>query len=256
MGLRSILLILILCLAPPVLAPPALAASGSLWSVGEAGGKLLVGTDASDPFVMAGFSIHEELDHFVRSGLSPYETLERATRIPAEFMGVALEVGTVAPKKRADLLLLDANPLTDVAHLRQLAGVSLRGNWLDASEIARMLAKIEASQASLKPRVEIQVAQAILETYVGEYELAPGRSFVVTREGSALFAQMTGRVKTPIFPESETSFFSKPVEGRASLPIDALVFFTKDESGAVTGIVLQQRGIELPGRKVGRVAAQ
>ncbi len=114
----------------------------------EAGGNLLVGTDTPNPFVLPGFSIHEELANFVAAGLSPYETVARATRIPAEFMGLADSVGTLAPQRRADLLLLDANPLADVANLRLLAGVSLRGTWLSAAAIDAMLEEIEADIAS------------------------------------------------------------------------------------------------------------
>jgi len=221
----------------------------------RAGGNLLVGTDASDPFVLPGFSMHDELEHFVQSGLSPYETLERATRISAEFMGVADQVGTIAPQQRADFLLLHGNPLTDLSHLRQLAGVSLRGHWLSSNEITDLLKKIETeAMTSTNEPVEIQVEQSTLESYVGVYELGPNRLFKVTLEGTTLFAQMSGRVKTPIFPKSKTTFFAKPAEdeqpaGRPSLPNDALLSFTTDDSGAVTGIVLQQRGMELPGSK-------
>ena len=87
----------------------------------EAGGNLLVGTDPNNPFVLPGFAIHEELANFVAAGLSPYETLARATRIPTEFIGQADHVGTVAPQQRADLLLLDADPLADVSNVRRLA---------------------------------------------------------------------------------------------------------------------------------------
>ena len=114
----------------------------------EAGGNLLVGTDTPNPFVLPGFSIHEELANFVAAGLSPYETLARATRIPAEFMGLADRVGTIAPQQRADLLLLDADPLADVANVRRLAGVSLRGTWLSAAAIDAMLEEIEEGIAS------------------------------------------------------------------------------------------------------------
>lgn len=87
-------------------------------------------------------SIHQELEHFVRAGLTPYEALERATRIPAEFMRTDDEVGTVAPGMRADLLLLESNPLEGVGTLRSPVGVSLRGNWLEAGELAAILAEV------------------------------------------------------------------------------------------------------------------
>ena len=91
-------------------------------------------------------------------------------------------------------------------------------------------------------RVEIEVAEDILETYVGEYELAPTFSIVVTLEGGALFLQATAQPRFPVFAESETKFFLRVV--------DAQVSFTKDDSGGVTGIILHQNGANQPGRKV------
>ena len=82
----------------------------------------------------------------------------------------------------------------------------------------------------------------ILETYVGEYELAPTFSIVVTLEDGALFAQATGQQTFPIFAESETEFFLRVV--------DAQVSFTKDDSGAVTGMILHQNGANQPARKI------
>jgi hypothetical protein len=81
----------------------------------------------------------------------------------------------------------------------------------------------------------------ILETYVGEYEL-PSLSVVVTLEDGALFAQPSGQGKVALYAESEVKFFLKVVE--------AQVTFTKDESGAVTGMILHQGGREQAAQKV------
>ena len=91
-------------------------------------------------------------------------------------------------------------------------------------------------------RVEIEVAEDILESYVGEYEFAPTFSIVVTLEGGALFVQATGQPKFPVFAESEKKFFLRAV--------DAQVSFTKDDSGEVTGIILHQGGANQPAPKV------
>jgi CubicO group peptidase (beta-lactamase class C family) len=91
-------------------------------------------------------------------------------------------------------------------------------------------------------RIEVEVAQDILETYVGEYELAPGFLVVVTLEDGALFGQPTGQGKFGLFPESETEFFLRAV--------DAQVSFTKDASGNVTGMILHQSGVDQQGEKV------
>ncbi len=82
----------------------------------------------------------------------------------------------------------------------------------------------------------------ILETYVGEYELRPEFSVVVTLEDGALFVQATGQPKIPVFAESETKFFLRVVEAQIS--------FIKDESGTVTGLILHQGGRDSPAQKI------
>jgi serine-type D-Ala-D-Ala carboxypeptidase/endopeptidase len=91
-------------------------------------------------------------------------------------------------------------------------------------------------------RAEIVVAEAILETYVGEYELAPNFSITVTLADGGLIAQATGQAAFPLFAETETDFFLKVVE--------AQVTFVMDDDGAVTGLVLHQAGANQPARKV------
>jgi hypothetical protein len=78
------------------------------------GAPLLVGTDASNPFVVPGFSIHDELRRLHQAGLDRYEVLRIATTVAADFVGEAAATGTVEVGKRADLLLLDRNPLEDL----------------------------------------------------------------------------------------------------------------------------------------------
>jgi imidazolonepropionase-like amidohydrolase len=110
-----------------------------LRSLHEAGARLAVGTDTPNPFVVPGFSVHEELAVLVDAGLSPLEALVLATRRPAELMRESGNVGAVAVGMRADLLLLSGNPLTDIRRVRQPVGVMVRGRWLPASELSAML---------------------------------------------------------------------------------------------------------------------
>lgn len=91
-------------------------------------------------------------------------------------------------------------------------------------------------------RVEIEVADEVLETYVGEYEFTPTFSIVVTLEGGTLSGQATGQGKLQMFAESETKFFLKVV--------DAQFTFTKDDSGSVTGLILHQNGVNQSASKV------
>jgi imidazolonepropionase-like amidohydrolase len=105
----------------------------------RAGARLLLGSDAPQVFNVPGFSAHRELDLLVASGLSPFEALQIGTTAPAEFLGT--NTGSVATGKVADLLLLDANPLVDIANSRRIHGVMLRGQWLPAREIEARLAR-------------------------------------------------------------------------------------------------------------------
>jgi CubicO group peptidase (beta-lactamase class C family) len=91
-------------------------------------------------------------------------------------------------------------------------------------------------------RTEVEVAEEILATYVGEYEIREGLTLVVTLENGGLVAQATGQPRVQLFAESETEFFLKVT--------DAQVTFTKDESGAVDGLILHQGGEDTPGRRV------
>jgi imidazolonepropionase-like amidohydrolase len=118
----------------------------------DAGARLLLGTDTGNPYVLPGFSVHEELALLVQAGLTPYEALRAGTRDAAEFIGQLEEFGTVAPGKRADLLLLEANPLEDVANARRRSGVMVRGRWLPEEELRAMLEEVAASYASPQAR--------------------------------------------------------------------------------------------------------
>jgi serine-type D-Ala-D-Ala carboxypeptidase/endopeptidase len=93
-----------------------------------------------------------------------------------------------------------------------------------------------------KVRTEIQINPALLDAYVGVYELAPAFRLAITREGNALFAQATGQSKHQLFAETETGFFLKIV--------DAQVTFVKDATGKVNSIVLHQGGANIPGKRV------
>jgi imidazolonepropionase-like amidohydrolase len=109
-----------------------------------AGAKLLVGPDSPQLFLVPGFATHRELQSFVEAGLTPYAAIEAATRNPAEYLKKLDEFGTVEVGKRADLLLVEADPLQSVANLQRRAGVMVRGRWLPETELRRMLAEVAA----------------------------------------------------------------------------------------------------------------
>ena len=113
----------------------------------DAGAGLLLGSDAPQIFNVPGFSTHRELESLVASGLTPYQALETGTRNVATFFGTAKETGTIERGKRADLVLLDADPLVDIRNTTRRAGVMLRGRWLPQAEIEKRLAEIEKAVA-------------------------------------------------------------------------------------------------------------
>jgi imidazolonepropionase-like amidohydrolase len=93
----------------------------------RAGVRILAGTDAPLRNSPPGFGLHEELMLLVRGGLPPLEALRSATIEPARFLGMADSLGTIAPGKLADLVLLEANPLVDVRNTRRIALVVANG---------------------------------------------------------------------------------------------------------------------------------
>lgn len=93
----------------------------------RAGVPLMAGTDAPSPLLAPGHSLHLELALLVEAGLSPAEALYAATLMPARFLGITRESGTVAVGRRADLVLLDADPLRDIANTRRIHAVLLGG---------------------------------------------------------------------------------------------------------------------------------
>jgi hypothetical protein len=107
----------------------------------RAGVPLLAGTDAPEPFVPPGFSMHQELELLVESGLSPAEALRCATLHNASALGQADRLGTVERGKLADLVLLDANPLESIANTRAIAKVFRGGLVLDPVDLRKAVPK-------------------------------------------------------------------------------------------------------------------
>jgi imidazolonepropionase-like amidohydrolase len=111
----------------------------------EAGVRIMAGSDVAVLNVFPGASLHDELRLFVDSlGMSPLEALASATREPAEWLGLADSVGTIEPGKVADLVLLEADPLADIANTRRIAAVVLRGRLLGRGDLESLLAAVAA----------------------------------------------------------------------------------------------------------------
>jgi imidazolonepropionase-like amidohydrolase len=124
----------------------------------RATGKVVVGTDSPNAYVVPGFAVHKELANLVAAGLTPYEALTAATRAPAELLHASDSIGTVAVGKRADLILTDGNPLADVGNAQKIAGVMVRGRWLPADDLHALLERLAASYAPPADRFAGMVA--------------------------------------------------------------------------------------------------
>ena len=105
----------------------------------RAGVPILAGTDVLNPYCFPGFSLHDELALLVEAGLTPMEALQAATRNPAIFLGATDSLGTIAPGKLADLVLLDADPTVDIHNTTKINAVVLDGQLLDQAARQRLL---------------------------------------------------------------------------------------------------------------------
>ncbi len=101
--------------------------------------KMVAGSDALTSGVVGGFSLHEELELLAAAGLSNEEVLASATRLPAIWLGVDSDRGTIEVGKRADMVLLDADPLLDVKNIRKISAVFLSGRWLSRATLNSMM---------------------------------------------------------------------------------------------------------------------
>ena len=113
-----------------------------LKALSDGGAGILLGTDSPQIFSVPGFSIHREMKAMADAGMSAWEILLSGTRNVGEYFQGRDSFGTVAVGRRADLLLLNANPLSDVANVADRAGVMFRGRWLPEEEIRRRLEEI------------------------------------------------------------------------------------------------------------------
>jgi imidazolonepropionase-like amidohydrolase len=123
----------------------------ALKALADAGAPLLMGTDSPQMFMVPGFAMHRELGIIAEAGLTPFQMYESGAKNVARYVAEQLKqdgrFGTVAVGNRADLVLLDANPLQSVANLTRRAGVMVRGRWVSAAEIDRGLAELAAKVA-------------------------------------------------------------------------------------------------------------
>jgi imidazolonepropionase-like amidohydrolase len=136
------------------------------------GVPLMAGTDAPDVGPMAGFGIHDELQELVNDGLTPFQALQTATVNPAHYFRQPSEFGTIETGRRADLVLLERNPLTDITNTRGIVGVMMRGRWLTKEELDRKVQDIPAAYQRELHEVEQDLATnpAKAEQYLADQD--------------------------------------------------------------------------------------
>lgn len=116
----------------------------------QVGVPIVAGTDAPGSGLVPGFSLHQELELLVDAGLTPEEALASSTRLPATWLGIDSDIGTVEVGKSADLILLEQNPLNNIKHTQLISGVFVNGQWLEQSTINKMLSNLaKKNKASL-----------------------------------------------------------------------------------------------------------
>lgn len=108
----------------------------------DRGAPIVLGSDAPQFFNVPGFSIHHELEMMVATGLTPYQVLVTGTRNAGIYFDMEDVFGTVEEGRRADLILLNSNPLENIGNVRDQEGVMVRGVWWSKDQIAERLEEI------------------------------------------------------------------------------------------------------------------
>ncbi|MDP3468829.1 MAG: amidohydrolase family protein [Daejeonella sp.] len=136
----------------------------------EIGVPIMTGTDVTDSYVFAGFSIHDELEDLTKSGLSNLQAIQCATIIPAKFVGEDKKYGTIETGKIADLVILNKNPLEEIANSREIFGVVMNGIYYDQSKIEELKVYSESIVSTF--HINIKVLYSLLSSPLMRVQLA------------------------------------------------------------------------------------
>jgi imidazolonepropionase-like amidohydrolase len=156
---------------------------------------VVMASDTPFGFSVPGFSLRNETREMVAAGLTPAQVIEAGTIAPARYFGLEREAGTVAVGKRADLILVEGNPLQDVANIFRSAGVMVNGRWLPRAELDARLAEIERAMRWLPPK-DLAVPPAEAAALSGTYTLpagAGGKTIVSVEKGALVMTDREGK---------------------------------------------------------------
>lgn len=119
------------------------------------GVPIMVGTDVTDSYTFAGFSVHEELIDLVDAGLTNIEALRAATIVPAEYANKEYELGSIETGKLADMVILDKNPLEAITNTKQIFGVIQNGMYYDKEKIEELKSFTESMASSYYMNIKV-----------------------------------------------------------------------------------------------------
>lgn len=131
------------------------AAKEQIKRASEIGVPIMTGTDVSDSYVFAGFSVHYELEDLTKSGLSNLKALQSATIIPAKFVGVDKNYGSIEIGKMADLVILNKNPLDHISNSKTIYGVIMNGLYYDSNKIDELKDFTQSLSSSFHMNVKV-----------------------------------------------------------------------------------------------------
>ena len=193
----------------------------------ELGVRVVAGTDAALARDTNQPNLHRELELLVQHcGFSPLEAITAATRAGAEAIGQEATLGTLAPGKLADLVILDQDPTQDIRHTASIVAVMKSGRlWQREQPAAVSEAKAQSYQA-----------------FIGQYEFPNGFSLTVSLENGRLQALPKGAPKTTLTHESGLTF-------QSDAPGNPRITFIKDAQGQVNELILRIREREMRGKK-------
>ena len=169
----------------------------------DAGGKIMTGSDTPEFLWFYGFSMHREMKALSEAGLSNYAVLEAATRNPSEFFGTISKVGTIEKGRRADLILLDANPLENISNTERRSGVMLKGKFYTQAEMNGWLDEIAP-----------KISNSLIENKTDDEKSA---AVVADKLFEAMQAKNSEAIRALFIPEGQLTAIDKPRDGSQGL---------------------------------------